>query len=158
MDLYFEKLTDRLRTVIEKYQDKTAYSIGNKEVTYAQMDKMANHIASGLAARIDPQAGDPEVPVRIGIYLGRNQHYLPCMLASIKLGCSYVPIDVENPLERRDFICKDAGVSYLITADNIDELLSSPLTEPLPLLKRGFSEVYMIYTSGTTSPKGFRSP
>ena len=156
MDLYFEKLTDRLRTVIEKYQDKTAYSIGNKEVTYAQMDKMANHIASGLAAKIDPQAGDPEVPVRIGIYLGRNQHYLPCMLASIKLGCSYVPIDVENPLERRDFICKDAGVSYLITADNIDELLSSPLTEPLPLLKRGFSEVYMIYTSGTTGqPKGY---
>ena len=159
MDLYFEKLTDRLRTVIEKYQDKTAYSIGNKEVTYAQMDKMANHIASGLAAKIDPQAGDPEVPVRIGIYLGRNQHYLPCMLASIKLGCSYVPIDVENPLERRDFICKDAGVSYLITADNIDELLSSPLTEPLPLLKRGFSEVYMIYTSGTTGqPKGVSVP
>ena len=159
MDLYFEKLTDRLRTVIEKYQDKTAYSIGNKEVTYAQMDEMANHIASGLAARIDPQAGDPEVPVRIGIYLGRNQHYLPCMLASIKLGCSYVPIDVENPLERRDFICKDAGVSYLITADNINELLAAPLTEPLQLLKRGFSEVYMIYTSGTTGqPKGVSVP
>ena len=159
MDLYFERLTDRLRTVIEKYQDKTAYSIGNKEVTYAQMDEMANHIASGLAAGIDPQAGDPEVPVRIGIYLGRNQHYLPCMLASIKLGCSYVPIDVENPLERRDFICKDARVSYLITADNINELLAAPLTEPLPLLKRGFSEVYMIYTSGTTGqPKGVSVP
>lgn len=159
MDIYFEKLTERLKTIVRKYQDKPAYVIGKQEVTYAQMDEMANHIASGLAARMDVHASDPEVPVRIGIYLGRNHHYLPCMLASVKLGCSYVPIDVENPLERRDFICKDSGVSFLITPDNIDELLSSPLTEPLPLLKRGFSEVYMIYTSGTTGqPKGVSVP
>jgi len=158
MDLYFDKLTERLRTVFDNYKDKPAYIIGQREVTYGQMDEMANHIASGLAARMDLKASDPEVPVRIGIYLGRNQHYLPCMLASIKLGCSYVPIDVENPLERRDFICKDAGVSYLITADNINDLLASPLTE-LPMLRRGFSEVYMIYTSGTTGqPKGVSVP
>ena len=158
MDLYFDKLSKHLREIIDRYKDKPAYILANQEVTYAQMDEMAHRIASGLAARIDPKAGDPEVPVRIGIYLGRNQHYLPCMLASIKLGCSYVPIDVENPLERRDFICKDAGVSYLITADNINELLESPLTE-LPNLKRGFSEIYMIYTSGTTGqPKGVSVP
>ena len=118
MDIYFEKLTERLRNIIETYRDKTAYIIGKQEVTYAQMDEMANRIASGLASRIDINAGDPEVPVRIGIYLGRNQHYLPCMLASVKLGCSYVPIDVENPLERSDFICKDSGVSCLWQVSN----------------------------------------
>jgi amino acid adenylation domain-containing protein len=159
MDFYFEKLTERLKTIVNIYKDKPAYVIGNQEVTYAQMDEMANHIASGIAQQVDLNAGDPTVPVRIGIYLGRNQHYLPCMLASIKLGCSYVPIDVENPVERRDFICQDAGVSVLITQDNIQDLLATPIAKPLPLLKRGFSEVYMIYTSGTTGrPKGVSVP
>ena len=158
MDVYFEKLSERLQSVVAAHKDKVAYILGDEKVTYARMDEMACHIASGLVGKIGtPAAGD--VPVRIGIYLGRDQHYLPCMLASIKLGCSYIPIDAETPVDRRDYICRDAGVSFLITADNIRELLSSPIMDPLPLLKRGFSEVYMIYTSGTTGePKGVSVP
>jgi len=155
MDLYQERLAQRIASVIQTHKEKVAYSMGDKEVTYAQLDQMACHIASGVARIVESQAADPDVPVRIGISLGRDQHFVPCILAAVKLGCAYVPIDVENPKERRDFIAKDAGLNVLISYNNIQELLDSPLMEELPLLSRGVSEAYMIYTSGTTGqPKG----
>lgn len=155
MDIYFEKLAKQLALIIETHPDKVAYIMGDKEVTYAQMDDMACHIAAGIARIVEKQEVRNDVPVRVGINLGRNDHFVPCILAAIKMGCGYVPIDVETPRERRDFICKDAQVSVLISAENIQELMAAPKMETLPVLSRGVSEAYMIYTSGTTGqPKG----
>jgi len=155
MDIYFEKLAKQLASIIETHPDKVAYIMGEKEVTYAQMDDMACHIASGIARIVEQQEVRSDVPVRVGITLGRNEHFVPCILAAIKMGCAYVPIDVETPRERRDFICKDAELSVLISAENIQELMATPKMETLPVLSRGVSEAYMIYTSGTTGqPKG----
>ena len=118
MDFYYEKFAERIQSIIEKYKDKTAYSIGDREVSYAQMDEMACHIASGVARKAGDKAiGD--VPFRIGISLARDEDYVPCILAAVKLGCSYVPIDVETPADRRDFICQDASLGILITKDNL---------------------------------------
>ena len=101
MDFYYEKFAARIQSIIEKYKGKTAYIIGDREVSYAQMDEMARHIASGVARKVgDKAVGD--VPVRIGISLSRSEDYVPCILAAGKLGCSYVPIDVETPEDRRD--------------------------------------------------------
>ena len=159
MDIYFEKLARRLDSIIDIYKDKVAYIMGDQEVTYAQMDEMARHIASGIARIVESNPTQGDFPVRIGISLGRDEHYVPCILAAIKLGCSYVPIDVETPKERREFICKDAGLSVLISYNNIGELLASPIMDKLPVLSRGVSEAYMIYTSGTTGqPKGVSQP
>lgn len=155
MDIYYEKFAARIEFIVKKYKDKTAYIIGNREVTYAQMDEKACHIASGVARRVGDWPADREVPARIGISLGRDEDYVSCILAAVKLGCSYVPIDLETPAERRDFICKDASLDILITRDNLQELLASPLLEKLPVLGGRMSEAYMIYTSGTTGqPKG----
>jgi len=155
MDVYFEKLTRRLDSIIEAKKDKVAYIMGAEKVTYAQMDEMARHIESGIARIVAGKPAPDDVPVRIGISLARDEHFVPCILAAIKLGCSYVPIDVENPKERREFISKDAGLSVLISYNNIGELLAAPVMDELPVLSRGVSEAYMIYTSGTTGqPKG----
>ena len=158
MDIFAEKLSERIQSVIDNHHEKIAYSVADRRVTYAQMDEMARHIASGVARMVaDKTVGD--VPVRIGISLGRDTDYVPCILAAVKLGCSYVPIDVEAPADRRDFICQDASLSVLITRDNLQELLASPLMETLPVLNGTLSEAYMIYTSGTTGkPKGVSVP
>ena len=159
MDIYYQKLADRLKAVIEAHPNKVAYIQGGREVTYSQLDDMANHIAAGVARKVQAEAQDSDVPVRIGIALGRDEAYVPCILAAVKLGCSYVPIDVETPQDRRDFIAKDAQLGILISSQNLGTLLDSPLMEQLPLLSRGVSEAYMIYTSGTTGlPKGVSQP
>lgn len=158
MDVYFEKLAERIQSVIDKNKDKIAYSIGDRQVTYARMDEMARHIASGVARMAgDKPVGD--IPFRIGISLGRDEDFIPCILAALKLGCSYVPIDVKTPADRRDFISEDASLNVLISKDNLQELLSSPLMETLPQLSGPVSEAYIIYTSGTTGkPKGVSVP
>ncbi|MDT3389417.1 MAG: hypothetical protein LIR25_02295, partial [bacterium] len=74
MDLYWEKLAGRLASIIETKKDKVAYIMGDKKITYAQMDEMACHIASGVARMVEGQDADPAVPVRIGICLGRHEH------------------------------------------------------------------------------------
>ena len=158
MDIYIGELAGRIQSVIDKHKDKTAYSIGDRQVTYGQMDEMARHIASGVVRMVEGKTkGD--IPFRIGISLGRDEDFVPCILAAVKLGCSYVPIDVETPADRRDFICEDASLGVLITKDNLQELLSSPLMETLPVLSSPLSEAYMIFTSGTTGkPKGVSVP
>lgn len=159
MDIYYEQLAKTLDAVIASHLHKVAYVMGSQEVTYAQMNEMACHIASGVARVVGERKAQPDVPVRIGISLGRGEHFVPCILAAVKLGCSYVPIDVETPGDRIDFICEDAGLAVLITADNLREFLEAPLMDKLPLLSRGVSEAYMIYTSGTTGqPKGVSQP
>ncbi len=159
MDIYFEKLSKRLASVIATHQDKPAYIMGDTLVTYAQMDEMASHIAAGIARIVEKQEPQTDVPVRVGILLDRNEHYVPCILAAMKLGCSYVPIDVDAPQDRRDFISRDAQLSVLISAGNFQELSSFPKMDTLPVLSRGVSEAYMIYTSGTTGqPKGVSQP
>ena len=139
MDVYFEKLAERIQSVIDKHKDKIAYSIGDRQVTYARMDEMARHIASGVARMAgDKPVGD--IPFRIGISLGRDEDFIPCILAALKLGCSYVPIDVKTPADRRDFICEDASLNVFISKDNLQELLSCPLMETLPQLSGPVSE------------------
>ena len=159
MDNYRELLAKQIEGIIASHRDKVAYCLGDREVTYAQLDEMASHIASGVARKVQQSSAPDDVPVRIGISLGRGDHFVPCILAAVKLGCSYVPIDVVTPQERIDFISQDANLAVLITADNLPEFMESPLMDTLPLLSRGVSEAYMIYTSGTTGqPKGVSQP
>jgi len=123
------------------------------------MDDMARRIASGLVAAMKPDVMTGDKPVRIGICLPRSAHFVPCILAAVKLGCSYVPIDIETPELRKQFIKADAGLDYLITNDNLPQLLSADPLEQLPDYGKPLSEAYLIYTSGTTgNPKGVSQP
>jgi len=127
------------------------------------MDSMANRISSAIVGKVKMESLTTVIrPVRIGVNLPRDSHFISCIWAVIKIGASYVPIDVTTPIQRRDYICEDSELDLLITEDNLPEFLSfskplpddfTPLTyTPDPAF---LPEAYMIYTSGTTGkPKG----
>lgn len=159
MEKYHNLLVQTINSNIVSLADKTAYTIGSEQTSYAQMDDMARRIASGLVAAMKPDVMTGDKPVRIGICLPRSAHFVPCILAAVKLGCSYVPIDIETPELRKQFIEADAGLDYLITNDNLPQLLSADPLEQLPDYGKPLSEAYLIYTSGTTgNPKGVSQP
>lgn len=159
MEKYHNLLVQTINSNIVSLADKTAYTIGSEQTSYAQMDDMARRIASGLVAAMKPDVMTGDKPVRIGICLPRSAHFVPCILAAVKLGCSYVPIDIETPELRKQFIKADAGLDYLITNDNLPQLLSADPLEQLPDYGKPLSEAYLIYTSGTTgNPKGVSQP
>ena len=156
---YYQSIIQAIESNIQRLPNKTAYIIGDERVTYTQMNEMAERVASYIISHLKTEALESDRNVRVVINLPRNSHYVPCILAAVKLGCSYVPIDVATPETRRSFICKDSGADVLITKDNLAEILETPRADALPNLHKSFSEAYMIYTSGTTGyPKGVSMP
>ena len=155
MTNYEYLLADRIRQNIQSSPGKTAYTIGGTATSYAEMGSMAESIASALATHIRGRESSGESPVRIGICLPRDAHYVPCIVAAVLLNCSYVPIDVNTPAERRAYIERDAALSFVITEQNIASLTAAEPLAHLPSFRSPHHEAYMIYTSGTTGrPKG----
>jgi len=140
----------------------------NEQLNYRQLNKRANELAHYLR-----HAGIGAEAV-VGILMERSSELVIALLATLKAGGAYLPLDPSYPSERLSFMLADGGVSVLLTQQRLVTSLS------LPPLKRvlcvdseweecvaGFSEqnpevnvgpenlAYVIYTSGSTGqPKG----
>ena len=143
-----------------------AVSFEGEQITYAELNRRANRLAHHLAA-IGIKAGD-----RAGICLHRSVGMVVSILAILKAGAAYVPIDPAYPRDRIDFILKDSAVSALITESDAASDLDQQVTRVIyldtdaALIARQLetnrnSDVtpdhvaYVIYTSGSTGrPKG----
>ncbi|KAH7151636.1 hypothetical protein DER46DRAFT_539257 [Fusarium sp. MPI-SDFR-AT-0072] len=148
--------------------------ITSKTITYAQLEKLTNAIATRLIqheARLQPD--DP-----VAMCLGRDIKSLAVTLAIFRAGFVYLPVDEDLPPARKQLLIRDAGVKLLITTDelfgdlgldddndppllllpdtndDIDTILSWPVSEIPSATGIGG---YLLYTSGSTGrPKGVR--
>ncbi|MGH3969505.1 MAG: non-ribosomal peptide synthetase, partial [Mycobacterium sp.] len=140
-----------------------AISCGERSWTYRELDEAANRLAHLLAAQgVGP--GD-----RVALLLSRSAEAIVAILAVLKAGAAYVPIDPAVPAARIAFMVSDAAPIAAITTaglcprlDGCDLLVidvddpavdDQPRTAlPVPALD---DIAYLIYTSGTTgTPKG----
>src|SRR5436305_9768829 len=89
--------------------DLAAVVYYDESLTYGELDARA----SGLAARLfDAGVGRESI---VGICLPRRLDVLIAILAVMKSGGAYLPLDLVQPLERRRFMLADAGASALVT-------------------------------------------
>ncbi|MEM7482576.1 MAG: amino acid adenylation domain-containing protein [Acidobacteriota bacterium] len=140
-----------------------AVSQGDDTLTYAELDaesdRWARHFLS-LGAR-------PEE--LIGVALERRPHLLVALLAALKAGVAYVPIDPTYPADRLRMMIEDSALRWVVSqGDLVDHLPlgdAQPLLidgpqpanggEPLPALPSAERAAYVIFTSGSTGrPKG----
>lgn len=155
MKSYYDLLVQKIAANIAQTPDKTAYRINGKATTFAEMDQMASSIATAIVKALPVDAETRERPVRVGILLPRDTHFISCIWACVKLGCAYVPIDIATPHERLNFILGDSELDFLINAGNLPQLIETSAQATLPCLHKEMPEAYLIYTSGTTgNPKG----
>lgn len=130
-------------------------------MTYAELDAAANRVAHALRAR-------GAVPgVKIGVCLPRAPELVATLLAVLKTGAAYVPLDAAYPHERLERIVADAAPAFVVT----DAKLQARCPGPHLVLDAGASSnlpstplarsatpddvCYVIYTSGSTgTPKG----
>jgi amino acid adenylation domain-containing protein len=120
-------------------------------LTYGELDRRSDRLARRLAA-LGVRA---EVPV--GLRLDRSLERIVAMLAILKAGGVYVPLDPGYPEARLDYIVRDTGARIVITAEAILSLDSDPHGAELdpagPAGPDGLA--YVMYTSGSTGqPKG----
>ncbi|HEU5443672.1 MAG TPA: AMP-binding protein, partial [Steroidobacteraceae bacterium] len=145
-----------------------AARFGAEALTYAELDRRANQLASLLQQRIG--GAGAERPVAISVE--RSLDMLVAMLAVLKAGCAYVPLDPTHPPARLRHILQDAQVAALITDGTASEISVSEATPTIDLTRdakaisasdstppaaqtSGDSLAYVIYTSGSTGrPKG----
>ena len=163
---YFEVQVDRAPS-------RTAISTGAAPLSYAQLEARANRIAHVLRAR---GVGHGSL---VGLSLARSADMVASLLAVLKTGAGYVPLDPSFPAERLAFMAEDASLAALIVDDAASAAFEFPAEQVLSLTRDAQaidaasparlprdehaatpdSVAYLIYTSGSTGkPKGVRVP
>lgn len=169
-------------TIIELFEEQVTMTPNNiaikcegGQLTYKQLSSKVNELASYL---IDEVKVRPENLV--AIILDRSEYIIIAILAILKTGCAYVPIDLGYPDERIKYQVQDAGVITILTnsrnkeklenilykADSknrasiisIDKKLKQNIAFKInqdPFKPTSSNLAYLLYTSGTTGkPKG----
>lgn len=144
--------------------EATAVTLGPHSLTYQQLTQQANQ----LAHLLQKQGIGPDSIV--GISLERSLNLIIGVLAILKAGAAYLPLDPAYPADRLAFMLEDTQASLLLTdhpsqftithsslliLDAIQEQIASyPTTAPLHHTSLD-NLLYVIYTSGSTGkPKG----
>jgi amino acid adenylation domain-containing protein len=127
--------------------DAVAVALGPDRLTYAELERRAG----ALARHLRTLGVGPDVPV--GILFDRSPDQWVAVLAALKAGGAYLPLDPANPPERLRLMVEDAGAPVVLTQTSlagidVDGEAEDPGTEPQSL-------AYLLYTSGSTGrPKG----
>ena len=142
----------------------TAVVCGSESLSYIELETWSNALAYELI-----QLG--VVPgSRVGICLGRRVELLVAIIATIKAGGCYIPMDPSYPQDRLSYMLADSAATLLISEScvleklqgidaasfNMDSFDPNHMTSSAPLVPvSGDDLLYMIYTSGSTGqPKG----
>lgn len=145
--------------------NRVAVCIKNKKITYKELNEKSNQLAHYLISKGIKQ----DVPV--GIRINKSLEMIIGIIAIIKAGGCYLPIDLSYPEERVKFMLKDSNAKLLLTnskcldKDNIslnieivnldDKSIYFENNKNVKSINKPDDLLYIIYTSGSTgTPKG----
>ncbi|MFD9723256.1 amino acid adenylation domain-containing protein [Streptomyces sp. NPDC059072] len=165
-DLPDAALPELFAAEVARRPDAVALSYGEEKLTYRELDERANRLAHHLTE----QGAGPDVLV--GLCMERGALTIVALLAILKAGAAYVPLDPEYPADRLAYMIEDAAVRLLVTQPHLHHRLTGtgarlidvepggeesahhPATAPEVALSPDHL-AYVIYTSGSTgAPKG----
>ncbi|MEW1865594.1 amino acid adenylation domain-containing protein [Streptomyces sp. NPDC088194] len=131
--------------------DAVAVVAGGTELTYAELDLRADRLAAALIR----QGVRPETPV--AVMMDRSAELVVAILAVIKAGGAYLPLDSRFPSSRIDLIMRESGAALVLTPEVLAALAQSAAADPsdveVPCEPQQLA--YIMYTSGSTGrPKG----
>jgi amino acid adenylation domain-containing protein len=149
----------------DEFPDKVAIKFEDRTLSFKSVNEAANKLASYLLG-LNIKTGDI-----IGLAVDRSPEMIISLLAILKTGAAYVPLDPEYPKDRIEFMLEDSAAKILITSNKYkgyfastttevlledvwDKVLDYPSTEPDTDVT-GQDLAYILFTSGSTGkPKG----
>jgi len=154
--------------------DRTAVEFPGGRITYAELAERANGLAAFLTAH---GAGGQS---RVAIHLERSLETIAAVIAVLKSGAAYVPLDPSYPPQRLAIMLRDAAPTLLLTREHLLEALPGQEVPVVCLDERGRPKTperrssgtetgarssnhedlaYVLYTSGSSGlPKGVAMP
>ncbi|MCX7121890.1 MAG: amino acid adenylation domain-containing protein [Gammaproteobacteria bacterium] len=165
VQLFEEQVTRTPQHIAVVYQDQY--------LTYQALNAASNQLARKIQAHYASRDLHISADTLISICLDKTPELFIGMLAILKVGAAYVPIDPATPPDRMRFMLEDTHTRLLLTQQKIADGLSDAIPENtqvflldtinyqaevknnLEAYSRQSSLAYVIYTSGTTGlPKG----
>ncbi|NOU89219.1 amino acid adenylation domain-containing protein [Paenibacillus sp. LMG 31460] len=146
-----------------KWPDRIAVVCGGDRLTYRELNERANQLGQEMRS-LSVLPDD-----RVGLLVDRSLDMIVGILATLKAGGVYVPLDPDYPQDRLQFMLDDSGARVLLTLpqltgkvpfngtvlDMSDPALYSGDGSNLESVNQPEDMAYIIYTSGTTGqPKG----
>lgn len=148
-----KNIIDLFEEQVEKTPGHIAVVFENIELSYAALNEQANQLGNYLRQNYNIKSDD-----LVAIKLERSEQMIIAVLGVLKSGAAYVPIDMNHPQERIDFILKDTQAKVIIDKSLLGVLQSKCKEGPegnLLKVNTPADLAYVIYTSGSTgNPKG----
>ncbi len=163
-----EPYITKFKRTAARLPEKKAVSCNDRSLTYAELDQLSCSLANYMLAR-------GVIPGQFIALRGEHSlHTAVALLAILKAGCAYLPLDANYPRQRIEYMINDSGVRFFCWDDRaglrcdfeapgvqvfdlatvIPELETSSVIEPDITLSPD-DIAYLMYTSGTTgAPKG----
>lgn len=148
-----ETIVSLFEMQVQFRQHETAVVFEDKKLSYLELDTAVNQLANYLKDSCEIQPED-----LISVELPRSEWLIISILAVLKVGAAYVPIDPTYPQERINYIRKDSKCKLSIDQAKINafRLVQNKCNTEKPSNALETNHLaYVIYTSGTTgNPKG----
>ncbi|MEM7354925.1 MAG: amino acid adenylation domain-containing protein, partial [Acidobacteriota bacterium] len=157
--------SELFRRQVEQAPDRLAVESAEGSLTYGELGRRVEHLARHLRSLGVAREA------RVGLLMVRTPEMVTSMLAILRAGAAYVPLDPLYPRERMAFILAECGAAAVLTLERlVDDL--PPLEVPVLQVDRDWAGIprrqaavwpepavgqlaYVIYTSGSTGrPKG----
>ncbi|WP_080639746.1 non-ribosomal peptide synthetase [Xanthomonas arboricola] len=168
-------ICERFEQMAQQQPEAVAVIHGSRRTTYAELDALASSLASWLI-RNGYVNGGP-----VAVYMGRGIELVVALLAVMKSGATYLPIDPGYPSQRVAFILSDAAAAIVLCDDTTAQQIgTAPASLPVRRIDHVLGEAcahqqtdectlrsirqldgrrhaYIVYTSGSTGqPKGVK--
>ncbi|WP_028776219.1 non-ribosomal peptide synthetase [Shimazuella kribbensis] len=147
---------------VKETPNNIAVALGSEEMTYQELDGKSNQLAREILSF--PLEKNPV----IGIIMDRSLDMIVSILAVLKAGGAYLPIDPTYPTDRIEYMLNDSQANLLIVPKRsfvpsyyqkdriiLEEIVQTHNPAHLPNMSKPDDLAYIIYTSGSTGkPKG----
>ena len=157
-----QSVSSRFEKQVQKYAERLAVKRDEHELSYHQLNQIANHIAHSIIANCAIEA-----PQAVGILLDNDESMIAAILGVLKTGRPYVPLEPSFPQERLAYYLSDSRANLIVTNDlysplaiklateghqilNIDQLERRLPTTNLDIRVTPDAIATIYYTSGST--------
>jgi amino acid adenylation domain-containing protein len=155
---------------VERTPDAVALSMGQKSLPYSELNARANQLARYL------QTLGARPGIAVGIGLERSPEMVIALMAVLKTGAAYVPLDPDYPRDRLRYMSENASLIIVLTSESLADRFDAQVCRRLcldqewgkitqesdhnlPMAVTSHDLAYILYTSGSTGqPKGVEIP
>lgn len=162
---YNKTVIDYFEEQVEKSPNSIALIFGDTSFTYSELNEKVNSLANYL---INIGINKQDI---VGIMLHRSPEMIIGIIATLKIGATYLPIDPEYPVDRINYMLSDSNAKTVLIHNASLNLLDNKIYQLIninlgsdiyntcannPNIKISADDlIYIIYTSGSTgNPKG----